>query len=636
MLFSSLRSTIGCACLLGGLAIAAGPTLIGTLPVDAASAPFSAVLVAFLGLAIGLVLRQLVLRRLDRVLKEQKAENLRFDTAINNMTQGLCFFDGQRRLIVCNNRYAELYKLSRDMVRRGTTLAEIVDHRFAAGSFPDMSRDDYLKWRESIAVADKASDTVSTLKDGRTIAIHHEPMPDGGWVATHADITEQCRTQAQIERMLRHDALTGLPNRLLFREHLNEALQRNRIAGHSLAVLCIDLDRFKEVNDTLGHPVGDQLLRAAAQRLNECVGQNDLVARLGGDEFAIVQTKATQPIEARALADRLVRVMAAPFRLEGHQVVVGVSVGVAVVAGDTVGDPDELLKEADLAMYEAKAGGRGKYSVFTPEMGAHVQGRRWLENDLRAAVDRGEFELFFQPIVGLADHRVRAFEALLRWHHPSRGLLMPDQFIALAEETGLIEAIGAWVLKDACSRAAQWPSRVGIAVNLSPVQLRSGNLIAVVQAALQASGLSPTRLELEITESVPLAGNSHNLAMLHELRALGVRISLDDFGVGYSSLGYLRTFPFSKIKIDRSFVRDVAGNRDAAAIVRAVTTLGEDLGMAITAEGVETDEQWRLVRELGCEEAQGYFISRPRPAGEVDAILRIDSRLAVVRASVPC
>jgi EAL domain-containing protein (putative c-di-GMP-specific phosphodiesterase class I) len=262
-------------------------------------------------------------------------------------------------------------------------------------------------------------------------------------------------------------------------------------------------------------------------------------------------------------------------------------------------------------------------------MGAHVQVRRRLESDLRGAVDRGELELYFQPIVGLGDRRIRAFEALLRWHHPVRGLVMPDQFIALGEETGLIEAIGAWVLNDACSRAAQWPSAVGIAVNLSPVQLRSGNLVGIVTAALQASGLSPTRLELEITESVPLFGNAQNLAMLHELRALGVRVSLDDFGVGYSSLGYLRTFPFSKIKIDRSFVRDVTGSRDAAAIVRAVTSLGDDLGMAITAEGVETDEQWRLVRDLGCDEAQGYFISGPLPAGEVHAILKVNPFLAV-------
>jgi diguanylate cyclase (GGDEF)-like protein len=560
------------------------------------------------------------LRLLDRVLEEQKTQNLRFDTAINNMTQGLCFFDGNRRLIVCNARYAEMYRLSLDQVRPGTTLAEIVDHRFHAGSFPEMTRAEYLTSRDSIVIADKPADTVVGLKDGRTFAIHHEPMPDGGWVATHEDITERRRAEAQIERMARHDALTGLPNRLLFRERLDEVV-RSTGAGESLAVLCIDLDRFKAVNDTLGHPVGDELLRAVAQRLSACVRQTDMVARLGGDEFAIIQTGAAQPAAANALAERLVRMIAESFDIAGYQVLVGASVGAALSPDDGV-DPDELLKKADLALYNAKSAGRGMFSFFKSEMDERVQGRRALEMDLRQAVDNGELELFYQPIVGLGAYNVVAFEALLRWRHPQRGMVMPDCFISLAEDSGIIEQLGEWVLHKACAQAMQWPSEVSVAVNLSPVQFKSGSLVRVVTSALETSGLPPSRIELEITESVLLAESSINMAILHQLRALGVRVCLDDFGVGYSSLSYLRSFPFKKIKIDRSFVRDMVENKEAASIIRAIATLGRSLGMATTAEGVENEEQLEMLEELGCDEVQGYYLSRPQPASEVEAILK--------------
>jgi diguanylate cyclase (GGDEF)-like protein len=607
---------------------------VGTLQLEASLRPLLAragvlaALCALLGAAVAIGLRIVPLRLLDRVLADQRVENLRFHTAINNMSQGLCFFDGTQRLIVCNNRYVDMYRLPRHLAQPGTTLREIVDSRYAAGTFPDMTPAEYLKWRGSIAVASKPSDTVTTLKDGRTFAIHHEPMPDGGWVATHEDITDRRRAQAQIERMARHDALTGLPNRVLFRERLNEAVGRGG-DGSSLAVLCIDLDRFKAVNDTLGHPVGDELLRAAAQRLCECVRQTDLVARLGGDEFAIIQLDAPQPAASRALADRLVRMIAAPFDIAGHQVLVGATVGVVLSPDDGL-DPDDLLKKADLALYDAKAAGRGTYSFFKPQMDEQAQGRRGLEIDLRQAMEQDQLAIHYQPIVSLDTDQVVSFEALLRWRHPVRGMVMPDLFIPLAEETGLIEPLGEWVLQHAFAEAVRWPAHVSVAVNLSPTQVQCGDLVRVVAAALARSGLAPQRVELEITESVRLAENSVNLSVLHRLHALGVRICLDDFGVGYSSLSYLRSFPFKKIKIDRSFVRDVVDNAEAAAIVAAIATLGSSLNMAITAEGVEEADQLQKLRELGCDEAQGYYLSRPRSAGEVEALLQANRRLTLV------
>src|ERR1700730_1516357 len=580
---------------------------------------------ATLGIGVGWALRRLALRVMDRVLSEQKGENLRFDTAINNMSQGLCFFDGDERLIVCNRRYAEMYGLSLDILRPGTTLREIVDLRFEVGSCPAMSREDYLAWRNSIAISDRPSDTATELANGRIFAIHHQPMPGGGWVATHDDITDRRRTEAQIERMARSDVLTGLANRVQFRERLNDLLLQSR-ATDPVAILLVDLDRFKAVNDTLGHPIGDKLLCAAAQRLRQFVRQNDLVARLGGDEFALIQPGASQPAAAKSLADRLVHGFAEPFEIGDDQVQVGASVGVALSPDDGV-DPDELLKRADLALYDAKSTGRGTLSFFRSEMNERAQGRRALEIDLRQAEARGELELHYQPILALNTNRVTCFEALLRWRHPVRGMVMPDSFIPLAEETGLIESLGVWVLREAFAQATTWPSHVGIAVNLSPVQFKSGKLLGVVTAALTGSGIEPQRVEPEITESVRLTEDAANLVTLHALRSLGVRICLDDFGVGYSSLSYLRSFPFKKIKIDRSFIRDVVDNTEAAAIVRAITTLGASLGMLTTAEGVELPEQVQVLRSLGCDEAQGYLFSRPLPASELDTMLQADRGL---------
>jgi len=406
----------------------------------------------------------------------------------------------------------------------------------------------------------------------------------------------------------------------VFHDRLAAALERAGRDGSAVAVLCLDLDRFKPVNDTLGHPVGDTLLRTVAERLRSAVRATDLVARLGGDEFAVLQAGHEQPQGAQALAARLVDLVGRSYLIEGHLVNVGASVGVALAPGDGA-DPDRLLTCADLALYRAKDEGRGAFRLFEPEMDARMQARRALELDLRKALALRELELFYQPQLDLETGRVCGFEALLRWRHPERGLVPPAEFVPLAEEIGLIVKIGEWVLRTACREVAGWPDGIGVAVNVSPAQFKSPKLVDVVRGALEASGLPPSRLEVEITESVLLQDDAGNLATLHRLRDLGVRVAMDDFGTGYSSLGYLRSFPFDKIKIDRSFVRDLPGSADCLAIVRAIAGLGSRLDIATTAEGVETAEQMRRIRAEGCDQIQGYLVSRPVPPAEIPALI---------------
>jgi diguanylate cyclase (GGDEF)-like protein len=466
------------------------------------------------------------------------------------------------------------------------------------------------------------------IQSGRSIRIVDQPMRGGGWVATFEDITEWTQAQEQISHMARHDALTNLPNRTLFREQLEQALRLVK-RSDQLAVFCLDLDHFKEINDSLGHPIGDALLMQVGHRLGECVTENDTVARLGGDEFAIVQfCKDCEPSAVASLASHIVEKISTPYDIAGHQLVIGVSIGISLAPEDGK-NPDELLKNADLALYRAKADGRGTYRFFETGMDARAQARRVLELDLRAALQRDEFEVYYQPIRDVVMDRIVAFEALVRWNHSLRGMIAPVNFIPLAEETGLIVPLGDWVLRQACLDAAGWPEDVDVAVNLSPIQFKNPNLVSSVKAALEASGLSARRLELEITESVLLQNSEATLAVLHELRGFGVRISLDDFGTGYSSLSYLRSFPFDKIKIDRSFVSELATRDDSMAIVRAVTGLGKSLGIVTTAEGVETAAQFELLRREGCTQAQGYLFSRPVPASEVGRMLSKTSQRVV-------
>ena len=427
---------------------------------------------------------------------------------------------------------------------------------------------------------------------------------------------ERLRAEAQILHMARHDALTGLPNRALFAEELDRAL-RERAPDRSVAVLCLDLDRFKAVNDTLGHPIGDALLRQVASRLAALMADHH-VCRLGGDEFAVIL--AADETEARDAATRIIAELSAPYDVEGHQIIVGASAGAAFAPRDGTCSK-ELTKNADLALYRAKGEGRGIFRPFEPSMDRQLMARRELELDLRRALAAGQFELHYQPLIHIERAQICGFEALLRWCHPERGMIPPADFIPLAEEIGEIEAIGAWVIQAACQEAAGWPDDLKVAVNLSPVQFRSGSLVLHVTAALARAGLRPDRLELEITESLMLQDTEATLTTLHDLRNLGVRISMDDFGTGYSSLSYLRRFPFDKIKIDRSFIRDLSETEGSVAIVRAVMGLSSGLGMSTTAEGVETEEQLLRLRREGCVEAQGYLISPPRPASAVAEML---------------
>ena len=556
-----------------------------------------------------------------------RIRNLQFDTAINNMSQGLCFFDAAHRLIVCNDRYVGMYDLPRDRVGPGITLAEIVDMRFEAGSFPAMSREEYLHWRTNVAVSHEPTDSIVELQNGKTFKIRHRPMPDGGWVATHEDITEQRRSEVKIEYMAHHDSLTDLANRVLLNERLEQALGRRIHREEFVAVHHLDLDQFKAVNDTFGHPAGDKLLKIVADRLRGLVRETDTIARMGGDEFVIVQAPISDPADATSLAQRVIEVIGEPFDIDGHQAMIGASIGIAVGPNDGL-RPDRLLRNADLALYRAKGDGRGTFRFFEAAMDLQMQTRRIMEQDLRKALQAGEFELYYQPVVNLARNAISGFEALIRWNHPVKGLISPASFIPLAEEIGFIVPIGEWVIRQACTTAAQWPQDLHVAVNISAAQFRSPGLMQVIVGALAASGLPPTRLEIEITETVLLQNRETTLAVLHQLRALGVRIAMDDFGTGYSSLTYLQCFPFDKIKIDRSFVKDIAKNAGSINIVRAVAAMANGMGMTATAEGVETAEQLETITSEGCTEMQGFLFSKPLPLAEIERLFLSQARKA--------
>ncbi|MGA7997088.1 MAG: EAL domain-containing protein [Bradyrhizobium sp.] len=441
------------------------------------------------------------------------------------------------------------------------------------------------------------------------------------------DITERKRAEARLAFMAQHDSLTGLPNRNLLRQNMDEILLHTRRSSEKVAVLVLGLDNFKAVNDTLGHGIGDKLLRGVAKRLRSTLREEDTLARLNSDEFAIVQSGLTRPEEVVVLAKRLLEAIADPYLLDGHSVIIGASIGIAVAPGD--GDESEkLLKSADMALSRAKNDSRGTFSFFEAEMDARAQSRRKIELDLRDAIQNDVLRPYYQPLICLSTGRITGFEALVRWPDPERGMISPAEFIPVAEETGLINGLGGLMLRRACADAAQWPDDVRVAVNLSPLQFRTGNLFSIVTDALKQSGLPAKRLELEITETLLLEKSSQVLATLHALRALGVRISMDDFGTGYSSLSYLRSFPFDKIKIDQSFVRDLGSNRDAQAIVRSIISLGMGLGVTITAEGVETEAELSCLRAEGCHEGQGFLFSRARSNVEIVKLLQAQSGAA--------
>ncbi len=535
-------------------------------------------------------------------------------TVLNNMSQGVLLFDSELRLVVCNQRYIEMYGLSQENVKPGCTLLDLLNSRAQAGTFSGDPADYVASLVECIAEGKTFSNTTK-LSDGRVVALVSKPINGGGWLATHEDITERQRAEERVGHMARHDALTDLPNRVLLRERLEHELKRVK-RGECLAVLCLDLDQFKGVNDTLGHPIGDELLKLVADRLRGCTREPDTIARLGGDEFAIIMTQMQKANDAATLSRRIRESIVKPYQIEGHQIVTDISIGISISPIDGT-EPDELLKNADMALYGAKADGRGTYRFFELEMDARMKARRDLEMDLRKALVHKEFELYYQPLVNLQTNEITAFEALLRWKHPTRGMISPADFIPVAEETGLIIPLGEWVLKTACEETVNWPDHVKVAVNLSPTQLTNRNLVNVVMKALTDSGLDARRLQLEITETVLLQNTFATLARLHELRKLGAQIALDDFGTGYSSLSYLRSFPFDKIKIDQSFIQDMSNGSEPLAIVNAVAGLAKCLNMISTAEGVETQQQMDTVQSIGCTEMQGYLFSRARPAKEI-------------------
>jgi diguanylate cyclase (GGDEF)-like protein len=539
------------------------------------------------------------------------SQNSPLEIALDNMSHGLCMYDRDKVLIVSNRRYAEMYNLAPTAIKPGMKLHDVFAMRIAAGNVPidkinGFDQKSRFKLQNGVVAFDVE------LTDGRVISIRHHDMADGGYVATHEDITEQRAHQARIQHLARHDPLTDLPNRTLFRDRLEQIETRTR-GGEIVAALCIDLDHFKSVNDTLGHAVGDIVLKAAAERLLGCARDSDLVARIGGDEFAILASRLERPGDAAVLAEQIVKKVAEPLDIENHRIVIGASVGIAVAPIDAE-DGETLMKQADLALYRAKSAGRGAYHFYEQGLDAALHKRHGIETGLRNALRREEFVLHFQPLFDLTTNRVCSCEALLRWRHPEHGLVAPGEFIGLAEETGLIAPIGAWVLQEALRTAVAWPETIGVAINLSPVQFKKNcDLVTQVRAALDTSGIRPGRLELEITESVFLEDDDYTMRTLRELKAIGVKIALDDFGTGYSSLSYLQRFPFDKIKIDRSFVHGSINNAVGLAIVEALAGLGQSLGMTTTAEGIETNAQLDLARALGCTEAQGYLLSLPLP-----------------------
>jgi diguanylate cyclase (GGDEF)-like protein len=543
--------------------------------------------------------------------------HLHLDAAVNNMSQGLCMFDASGQLVLCNDRFTEIYKLPRGTIRPGMSLRDVFEQAVFVNSDGALSAkqlyDDYCEKR----VKARNRTYQREFSDGRTIFVSQCAIHGGGWVDTHEDITERIKTDKQIVHMALHDSLTALPNRVQFQRKLEQTLSAK---VDPFAVLCLDLDGFKNINDTLGHADGDELLKQVSERLRECAGQDGFVCRLGGDEFAVLCPNYHLPDQAAELALKAITVLSRPYDLGDHQAIVGASIGVAMFPDDGT-DAGHLMKSADIAMYGAKSQGRGTFRFFEREMDARIKARRLLEMDLREAIERNQFEVYYQPIVNLERGRVSGFEALLRWPHPRRGMVSPAEFIPVAEETGLITRLGEWVLRRACLEAAGWPDRLRIAVNLSPVQIQGSNISQTVFSALAASRLDPVLLELEITETALLRDSRNVLDTLHSLKSFGVRISMDDFGTGYSSLSYLRSFPFDKIKIDQSFVRELGSSGGALPIIRAIAGLGRDLGVTTTAEGVESRDQLDILRAEGCTEAQGYLFSAAVPANEVPTLL---------------
>ncbi|MFK0330311.1 putative bifunctional diguanylate cyclase/phosphodiesterase [Rhizobium sp. NPDC090275] len=566
------------------------------------------------GTADGQRLIKLVLETYRQANRNLAEQSRLLEIVLNHLPLGLCIFDSDQRLVVSNIRFQQLFGLEVDDTRAGTSIGSLIakiDGLEKAGA--------RAVARESRSDGGRIRRREWEMNDGRIIQSVVTVLPDGSNISIHADITEDRKAAERIAFLAHHDPLTGLPNRIRFREQLDTALAARK-PDDQIALIHLNLDRFKSVNNTLGVSAGDKILRQVADRLRALAGSSNILARLGSDEFAILQCAREQPWNVMALADQIRRELSEPFFRGDKAVELSVSMGIAICPKDGA-ETELLLKHAGVALSHAKSGGRRGERFFTSEMEAQLESRRALEADLRKAVHNEEFELHYQPLYDMAERRICGFEALLRWNHPTRGRIAPLEFIPLAEEVGLIVDIGRWVLKRACMDAITWPTDIKVAVNVSAIQFISSDLEEDVCAALAISELSPGRLEIEITESVLMENRDEALPILHALRQRGVHISMDDFGTGYSSLSYLSSFPFDKIKIDKSFVNDIVDNKEAFAIMRAIILLGDALGMRVTVEGVETAQQHDLLAQEACDEIQGYHISSPRPALDVPKLL---------------
>lgn len=538
-------------------------------------------------------------------------QNELFETALDNMSHGLCMFNSDGNVIVTNRRMAQIFDLPLGAIKPGTTLAELehllVEQKICSPS----GAASLLKMSPGAAKSMARHTAEQTLADGRRVLASHQPMESGGWTATFEDITERYKAQAQISHMARHDALTDLPNRTLLRERLEQSLAQDRSSATFTAVMCIDLDNFKKINDTYGHPFGDLLLREASERLRASCRNTDTISRVGGDEFIIVYGGVADVSQTSAVARRMLQALSEPYRIEGREVVSDASIGIATSC-ETAGTVDDLLRYADLALYAAKNAGRGTFVHYTAEMGTQIERKAVIESKLRSIDLSEKFELAYQPITDLATGKVVCVEALMRWNpQEEENIASPQEIIRIAEETGAIVELGAWGLREACRLATELPKEIDVAVNLSAVQFNRTDIVKTISDILRETGLSPQRLNLEITETLLLEDNTKIMADLKIIKDLGASLSLDDFGTGYSSLNYLRKFAVDKIKIDRIFIKEIGRNRNHDAIVAAIVNLASSLGMTTIAEGVETMDQLQILRAAGCGEIQGFLISPP-------------------------